>query len=88
MFLLSFQPQGSFTLATYYEVLSARGVRTGISNTMGIALLSTALAMCVGLFEAWLIAYSDVRGKLALQIFFMLPLTASPKFSLLFSLPF
>jgi iron(III) transport system permease protein len=73
MFLLSFRPQGSFTLATYYEVLSARGVRTGISNTMGIALLSTALAMCVGLFEAWLIAYSDVRGKLALQIFFMLP---------------
>ena len=73
MFLLSVWHDGTFTLGEYGSLLASRGVRAGISNTLGIALSSTALAMAIGLCQAWLIAYTDVRGKLALEILFMLP---------------
>jgi iron(III) transport system permease protein len=73
MFFLSFRGSGGFTLSVYAEVLASRGIRAGIVNTLGIAVSSTLLAMGIGLFEAWLIAYTDIRKKMALEIFFMLP---------------
>jgi iron(III) transport system permease protein len=73
MFLLSVWSQGGFTLNEYAALLASKSVKAGIVNTIGLALSSTLVAMCVGLFEAWLVAYTDVRGKLALEIFFMLP---------------
>ncbi|MDR1621605.1 MAG: iron ABC transporter permease, partial [Synergistaceae bacterium] len=75
MFFLSFRGSGdfAFTLSVYGEVLASKGVRTGIVNTLGIAVFSTLLAMTIGLLEAWLIAYTDIRKKMALEIFFMMP---------------
>jgi iron(III) transport system permease protein len=73
MFFLSFRDSGSFTLSVYAELFASRGVRAGIVNTLGIAVFSTLLAMSIGLFEAWLIAYTDIRKKMALEIFFMMP---------------
>ncbi|MDR1514260.1 MAG: iron ABC transporter permease [Synergistaceae bacterium] len=73
MFLLSVWRDGSLSVGEYADLLGARSVRAGIVNTVGITLLSTILAMSIGLLEAWLIAYTDLRGKFALEIFFMLP---------------
>jgi iron(III) transport system permease protein len=73
MFFLSFHDSGSFTLSVYGEILASKGIRTGIFNTLGIAVSSTLLAMSIGLFQAWLVAYTDIRRKMALEIFFMMP---------------
>lgn len=73
MFLLSVWSGDTLSLGGYADLLASRSVRAGIVNTVGITLLSTILAMGIGLLEAWLIAYTDLRGKLALEIFFMLP---------------
>jgi iron(III) transport system permease protein len=73
MFLLSVWSGGTLSLGEYGDLLASRSVRAGIVNTVSITMLSTIIAMFIGLLEAWLIAYTDLRGKFALEIFFMLP---------------
>ena len=66
LFFLSFRGSEGF-------IFSSRGVQTGIVNTLGITLFSTLLAMTIGLFEAWLIAYTDIRKKMMFEVFFIMP---------------
>jgi iron(III) transport system permease protein len=73
LFALSVLDGGTFSIGLYGKILTEPRIRAGIANTLGIVALSTALSVLAGGAEAWLIAYTDVRGKTALNVLFMLP---------------
>ncbi|AXF55891.1 ABC transporter permease [Salicibibacter kimchii] len=62
-----------FFIFNYSEVLSEGRTWQMIENTMVMVIGSTALSVSLGLFFAWLVAYSDIRKKSLLQIFILIP---------------
>ncbi|WP_245628100.1 ABC transporter permease [Shouchella shacheensis] len=73
LFSLSFVQDGTFTLANYVHILSEARTWQILENTFILVLGSTILALVLGLFFAWIIAYSDIRGKRFMQLFLLLP---------------
>ncbi|MCW4354345.1 iron ABC transporter permease [Hoyosella sp. YIM 151337] len=57
----------------YSEVLASRTTWEVVRTTLGIAGAATAIATVAGVALAWLIAYTDVPGKRAIQILILLP---------------
>ncbi|GHV38496.1 ABC transporter permease [Synergistales bacterium] len=73
LFILSFQGKEGLTLSLYWNMLASARVQKGILNTIGIVTFSTVLSVLVGVFEAWLLAYTDIRGKPFLRALFLVP---------------
>ncbi|GHS98140.1 ABC transporter permease [Synergistales bacterium] len=60
-------------MSLYWSMVTSARVQKGILNTIGIVAFSTLLSVTVGVFEAWLIAYTDIRGKSFLRALFLVP---------------
>ncbi|GHS88137.1 ABC transporter permease [Synergistales bacterium] len=73
LFFLSFQGKEGLTLSLYWNMLASARVQKGILNTIGIVAFSSLLSVTVGVFEAWLLAYTDIRGKSLLRALFLVP---------------
>jgi iron(III) transport system permease protein len=73
LFALSAFEGGRLDLGLYGKVLSETRIQVGILSTAKIVGVSAVLSVFIGLAEAWLMAYTDVRGKAFLRVFFVLP---------------
>ncbi|TFD96619.1 iron ABC transporter permease [Jeotgalibacillus sp. R-1-5s-1] len=73
LFSLSFVDEGAVTLSNYSEMLQEARTWRMLENTAWMVLGSTFVAVILGLFFAWLIAYSDIRGKGLMQLFILIP---------------
>ncbi|MFB5664103.1 ABC transporter permease [Alteribacillus sp. HJP-4] len=73
LFSLSFFQDGSLTVANYTQVLSEPRTWSMLENTGIMVISSTGLAVVLGLLFAWIIAYSDIRGKKLMQLFILIP---------------
>ncbi|WHH58758.1 iron ABC transporter permease [Petroclostridium sp. X23] len=73
LLMLSFTSETAITVEHYARVLSEQKTWKVISNTVIIACGSTVLSLVLGVCMAWLVAYSDIRGKKLMQIFILLP---------------
>ena len=59
---------------SYYEtILSEARTWEVLKNTWIAVIGSTAIASVLGILFAWLIAYTDIRGKGIIQVFILLP---------------
>lgn len=56
-------PDGQWTLAAMQSLLAEERTQRATWNTVLIAVVSTAMAMIIGLYLAWLIAYTNIRHK-------------------------
>lgn len=63
LILLSFVSNTGFSLENYIELFREENTWRTISNTFILACSSTVIALFLGVFTAWLIAYSNFRGK-------------------------
>ncbi|MED4532012.1 iron ABC transporter permease [Metabacillus fastidiosus] len=70
---LSFQSDTGLTAANYTAVLAEKETWVTLKNTIYIVSGSTVLAVILGVFMAWLVAYTNVRGKKWMQLFIFLP---------------
>lgn len=70
---LSFIKEGSLTVHYYAEILREPATWSTVQNTLLIVLGSTLLALVLGVSFSWVIAYVEVRGKRAMQLFIFLP---------------
>ena len=70
---LSFVDEGSLTLQYYTEILREQATWVTLQNTMIIVLGSTFLALVLGVVFSWIVAYVELRGKRAMQLFIFLP---------------
>ncbi|PSL41514.1 iron(III) transport system permease protein [Planomicrobium soli] len=70
---LSFVDDGSLTLHYYTEILRERATWSTVQNTLVIVFGSTVLALVLGVAFAWIVAYVQIRGKRAMQLFIFLP---------------
>ncbi|SEW15054.1 iron(III) transport system permease protein [Aliicoccus persicus] len=59
---------------TYFEILGETRIQSAIRNTIWIAIFATLINTVLGVFFAWLVAYTDIRGKKLLQILIIMPL--------------
>ncbi|MGH3099010.1 MAG: ABC transporter permease [Streptosporangiales bacterium] len=75
---LSFSTESGWGLANYGHVLAKDATWVAVKNTLYVSLVSTALAVVLGVAAAWLIAYTDVRGKRAMQPLMVLPFILPP----------
>ncbi|MGJ9383808.1 ABC transporter permease [Salipaludibacillus sp. CF4.18] len=73
LFILSLIQDGQVTLATYVDVLGEGRTWYMLENTVWMVLGSTAISVALGMMFAWIIAYSDIRGKLLMQLFILIP---------------
>ncbi|MGI2329160.1 ABC transporter permease [Planococcus sp. YIM B11945] len=71
--LLSFVNEGSLTLHYYTEILREQATWSTIQNTLLVVMGSTLLALALGVAFSWIVAYVEVRGKRAMQLFIFLP---------------
>lgn len=74
LILLSFKSEHSLSLINYSRVLSEPKTFIVLRNTFWVTLGSTMIATLIGIFLAWLVAYSDIRGKRIIQIMAVFPL--------------
>lgn len=72
-------PQGVPDMARLLRLLASEQVLVATSNTLLIALSSTALSLVLGTFAAWLVALTDLRAKTAWVFAFILPLMIPPQ---------
>lgn len=75
---LSFSGPTGVGLQNYAEVLSQPQTRDSVYNTVYVSVLSTGMAVVLGVFFAWLVAYTDIHGKKVLQPFILLPFILPP----------
>jgi ABC-type spermidine/putrescine transport system permease subunit I len=68
---------GEFNLNGYKEVLSAQNFRI-LLDTLGIALLKTAIAVSLAVLFAWIVARTDTPGRRALEVLIALPFFIPP----------
>lgn len=69
----SFQYDGALSLEHYMTILSEPFTWNMLKNTAFIVIVSTILALVLGVTFAWIMAYTNFRGKKWIQIFIMLP---------------
>ncbi|MER2111771.1 ABC transporter permease [Solibacillus isronensis] len=69
----SFQYDGALSLEHYTTILSEPFTWNMLKNTAFIVVVSTILALVLGVTFAWIMAYTNFRGKKWIQIFIMLP---------------
>ncbi|MBD8034867.1 ABC transporter permease [Solibacillus merdavium] len=69
----SFQYDGILSLKHYTTILSEPFTWNMLKNTAFIVVVSTILALVLGVTFAWIMAYTNFRGKKWIQIFIMLP---------------
>lgn len=69
----SFQYNGQLSIAHYTKILSEAFTWNMLMNTMWIVIGSTALSLLLGVFFAWIMAYTDFRGKKWINVFILLP---------------
>lgn len=72
LLFLSFTTDAGLSLANYTDVLQQAKTWKTVQNTLLIVLSSTLLSVILGVFAAWLIAYSDIRGKKIITMLIML----------------
>ncbi|PWU69501.1 iron ABC transporter permease [Gracilibacillus dipsosauri] len=70
---LSIQVDGSFSLANYTTILQDSKTWSVMGDTILIVLGSTTISVTLGIVFAWLVAYTDIRGKRLMQLFIILP---------------
>jgi iron(III) transport system permease protein len=70
---LSFGAEDSLGFEVYQEVLTDPATWNSVENTVWITAFSTLLSVVFGVGIAWIIAYVDIRGKQAMQLFIYLP---------------
>lgn len=76
---LSFSaPEAGMGLGNYREVLSQEQTWQSVYNTVYVSIVSTVMSVVLGVYFAWLVAYSDVRLKKTLQPFIVLPFILPP----------
>jgi iron(III) transport system permease protein len=68
---------GTFTLDGYRALLTARSL-TVLANTLGIAIVKTALSLSLATLLAWIIARTDTPGRTALEVLITLPFFIPP----------
>jgi iron(III) transport system permease protein len=68
---------GEFNLNGYKEVLSAQNFRI-LLDTLGIALLKTAIAVSLAVLFAWIVARTDTPGRRTLEVLIALPFFIPP----------
>jgi iron(III) transport system permease protein len=72
------QAGSSYTLEHLKAVYASTKYLAPLRNTLVIAVLTTAIAMPIGLVLAWLVARTDVRAKGALEYLIITPMFLSP----------
>ncbi|MBF6633448.1 MAG: iron ABC transporter permease, partial [Planococcus sp. (in: Bacteria)] len=70
---LSFVEDGSVTWQYYTEVLGEPATWKTVQNTLIIVAGSTVLALVLGVLFSWIVAYVQLSGKRAMQLFIFLP---------------
>ncbi|TWT25242.1 iron ABC transporter permease [Planomicrobium sp. CPCC 101110] len=70
---LSFVNEGSLTFGYYSEILREQATWATVRNTLVIVMGSTILALVLGVAFSWIVAYVQIRGKRAMQLFIFLP---------------
>lgn len=70
---LSFVDDGSVTMQYYTEVLKEPATWKTVQNTLIVVGGSTILALVLGILFSWLVAYVQLSGKRAMQLFIFLP---------------
>src|SRR5690606_36043817 len=70
---LSFVDDCSVTLQYYTEILREPATWKTVQNTLIIVAGSTILALALGVFFSWIVAYVQLSGKRAMQLFIFLP---------------
>jgi iron(III) transport system permease protein len=68
---------GEFNLDGYKAVLSAQNFRI-LLDTLGIALLKTAISVSLAVLFAWIVARTDTPGRRTLEILIALPFFIPP----------
>ncbi|MFC4401915.1 ABC transporter permease [Gracilibacillus xinjiangensis] len=71
--MLSFQVEGTFSIANYTTILQEEKTWSVVSNTIIIVIGSTVISIIAGILLAWIVAYTDVRAKKLMQVFIILP---------------
>lgn len=69
----SFQYDDALSLHHYTTILSEQFTWTILKNTAIVVFISTVISLVLGVTFAWMMAYTDFRGKKWIQIFIMLP---------------
>nr|WP_316046040.1 ABC transporter permease subunit [Planococcus glaciei] len=70
---LSFVNKSGLTLHYYQQVLQEAATWVTVQNTLIVVLGSTLLALVLGVAFSWIVAYVEVSGKRAMQLFIFLP---------------
>lgn len=78
LFILSFQSKTGATLGNYRAVLGDSSTWDAVGNTLYVAIGSTIIATVLGVYAAWLVGYSDIRGKQLMQPFLVAPFVLPP----------
>lgn len=71
--LLSFQVDNQMSLQNYADILQDSKTWTVLMDTILIVIGSTIISVTLGVFLAWLVAYTDIRAKKWMQVFIILP---------------
>lgn len=72
--LMAFQPDGSFSLSLFGELLTDPKMLRVIWDTLYINVLSSFFASVIGVVMAYVMAYTDIRGKKLVHYALLLPL--------------
>ena len=66
-------PEG-FTLAVFKKLLTSKKMMRVLKNTMYINIMSSFFAAVIGVIISYFMAYTDIRGKRALNLVALIPL--------------
>ncbi|PZD96965.1 iron ABC transporter permease [Paenibacillus sambharensis] len=72
LILLSFEGQGSLGLSSYMDVMNEPRTWKTLKDTLWIVAGSTLVSAVCGIGAAWVMAYTDIRGKQALHLVMLL----------------
>ncbi|WP_181833005.1 ABC transporter permease [Bacillus taeanensis] len=70
---LSFTSEAGLTLSHYTSILQEQATWITVKNPLYIVFGSTLISLGLGVITAWLITYTDIRGKKIMQLFIFLP---------------
>ena len=70
---LSLSSGEGISLSMYEEVLRDQSTWKTVQNTLIITIMSTLLALLLGVSFAWIMAYVNVRGKKWIQLLIFMP---------------
>ena len=73
LILMSFIGDTGFTLSFYKSILAEPRTWQVLKNTVIVVAGSTILASILGIIFAWIVAYTDIRGKNIIQVFIFMP---------------